>query len=90
MFVMNVNVDEVFKQYNETDLRTIKINLRRVRKDKGLTPQFFEKNTDMSKHTYVNYEKLSYFQKPAFEGLWTICSAMEVNINELFKEIKED
>lgn len=75
-------------RYEKADYTTVKTNLRRVRKLKGLTPKYFEKKIGVPAKQYGQFEKLSYAHKPSIETLIKVCYAMDSELDELLVPLK--
>jgi DNA-binding XRE family transcriptional regulator len=85
---MYQNIIDFMSEYDKTDFITIKTNIRRLRKSRGLTPKFFESKIGIPSNQYGQFEKLSYKYKPALETCIKLCHAMEEDLMELLVPIE--
>ena len=79
------DIIEFLNSYEQVDYKKIKIKMREIRKSKGITPVYFEKQNLLSVGTVKQLEKLSYPFKPSLESLIKFCHGLDIDIRELLK-----
>jgi len=69
---------------NKNSISKIGKNIRRIRKEKGISQDRLSKRADLALNTIVNIE-LGENSNPTIETLKKIADALEVSIEELLK-----
>lgn len=73
-------------EYKKADYKSIKKRMRYYRKQRGITPDFFEKNDLITVGQVKMMEKLSYKHKPSLESLVKYCYGLGIELEDLLSE----
>lgn len=77
---------DFLEEYKKADYKTVKKKMRYYRKQKGITPEFFEKNGLFTVGALKTLEKLSYKYKPSLESLIKYCYALGIKLEDILEK----